>query len=261
MDGFTLKKILWSLVMAGNFSMLLLLLCFALFFVKKIRSVAVVLFFLNCAFLLSIAYTPLAQMSISYLEKQYPKRFSQDTEIREATGFVVLGGFIDEDLSDLYDAPQFNGNSDRAIEFLSLIKQYPNKRFVFTGGSPHILERFKSRKNESDYFKDYLDQQKVDLKNIIFERESRDTIENARLTYNLINPKSDEKWVLITSAYHMPRSVALFNKAGWENIIPYPVDYRSKKQYHPSLTDNLKLFEIAQKEFLALIWYRANNQI
>ena len=44
----------------------------------------------------------------------------------------------------------------------------------------------------------------------------------------MIKPKRDEKWVLVTSAYHMPRAVSLFEAAGW-NIIPYPVDYHTPK--------------------------------
>ena len=48
--------------------------------------------------------------------------------------------------------------------------------------------------------------------------------ENAVYSYNLLSPKPNERWVLVTSAYHMPRSMGSFRKAGWMPI-PYPVDY------------------------------------
>ena len=60
----------------------------------------------------------------------------------------------------------------------------------------------------------------------MFESQSRNTYENAAYSFSLIKPQKKEKWVLITSAYHMPRAVGVFRKSGWE-VIPYPVDYQT----------------------------------
>ena len=66
----------------------------------------------------------------------------------------------------------------------------------------------------------------LDVNRVIFESQSRNTYENAVYSYNLIKPKKKEKWVLITSASHMPRAVGVFRKTNWE-VIPYPVDYQT----------------------------------
>ena len=57
------------------------------------------------------------------------------------------------------------------------------------------------------------------------ERRSRNTQENAEFSKALVAPKEGERWLLVTSAFHMPRSVGLFRKAGFA-VEPYPVDWR-----------------------------------
>ena len=57
------------------------------------------------------------------------------------------------------------------------------------------------------------------------ERRSRNTQENAEFSKALVKPKQGERWLLVTSAFHMPRSVGLFRKAGFA-VEPYPVDWR-----------------------------------
>jgi uncharacterized SAM-binding protein YcdF (DUF218 family) len=58
------------------------------------------------------------------------------------------------------------------------------------------------------------------------ERQSRNTQENAGLSKTLAAPKPGERWLLVTSAFHMPRSVGVFRKAGFA-VEPYPVDWRT----------------------------------
>ena len=58
----------------------------------------------------------------------------------------------------------------------------------------------------------------------MFEDRSRNTHENAVFSHALAQPKPGETWVLITSAFHMPRAVGAFRRAGW-TVVPYPVDY------------------------------------
>ena len=79
----------------------------------------------------------------------------------------------------------------------------------------------------ADVAKRLFKEQGLDTSRIIFERESRNTWENAVFTKNLVKPKVGEKWVLITTAWHMPRSMGVFCKLEWD-VIPYPVDYQTK---------------------------------
>ncbi|TIU18533.1 MAG: YdcF family protein, partial [Mesorhizobium sp.] len=61
---------------------------------------------------------------------------------------------------------------------------------------------------------------------LILENRSRNTYENAVFTRELVTPKPGETWLLVTSAFHMPRAKALFDKAGFATV-PWPVDYRT----------------------------------
>ena len=74
----------------------------------------------------------------------------------------------------------------------------------------------------------------------------------------LIKPADGERWVLVTSAFHMPRAMASFRRAGWRGITPYPVDFRSaafRDQISWDLTEHLRELNIAVKEYLGLAAY------
>jgi len=61
---------------------------------------------------------------------------------------------------------------------------------------------------------------------LMMERRSLNTRENAEFTKAMVSPKSGERWLLVTSAHHMPRSVGIFRRVGFE-VEPYPVDWRT----------------------------------
>ena len=85
------------------------------------------------------------------------------------------------------------------------------------------------------------------------ERRSRNTQENVEFSKAMVAPKSGERWLLVTSAFHMPRSVGLFRKAGFA-VEPYPVDWRVGGKsdllaFFPVADDGLGRTEIALREF------------
>ncbi len=98
----------------------------------------------------------------------------------------------------------------------------------------------------------------MDEERLIFEKESMTTVDNAVFTKKLIDPQPNQRWILVTSAFHMSRSVGIFNKVGWRNIIPYPTDYMSEGEYAIGLSTffdlgrSIRLTRIALKEMIAL---------
>jgi uncharacterized SAM-binding protein YcdF (DUF218 family) len=97
------------------------------------------------------------------------------------------------------------------------------------------------------------------------ERRSRNTLENAEFTKALLAPKAGERWLLVTSAFHMPRSVGLFRKAGFA-IEPYPVDWRVGGRGDLFALNNIALdglgrTDTAMREWMGLIAYRATGKI
>ena len=94
---------------------------------------------------------------------------------------------------------------------------------------------------------------------ILIESDARNTYENAVLTKRLLHPEPGTRWVLVTSAYHMPRSVGVFREAGYD-VIPFPVDFRtrgSQDAWRPfdSIAAGLQRTDLAVKEWMGLLAY------
>jgi uncharacterized SAM-binding protein YcdF (DUF218 family) len=94
---------------------------------------------------------------------------------------------------------------------------------------------------------------------ILLEEKSRSTHENAVYAKEMIRPTPGQTWVLVTSAFHMPRAVASFDGVGW-SVIPYPVDFkidpRTGLSAGFSLLDGLSAATLAGKEWAGLLGYR-----
>ena len=94
---------------------------------------------------------------------------------------------------------------------------------------------------------------------LVFEEQSRNTHQNAVLTRALVQPKPGETWLLVTSASHMPRAMGVFRRAGWGDIIPWPVNYRTGRSaaamYDAPFPDRLGQVEWAVREYIGLTAY------
>ncbi len=138
---------------------------------------------------------------------------------------------------------------------MALGRQYPEAKLVFTGGTGSLTgQEYKA----AGVAKVLFEQQGLDLSRITFERESRNTYENALLTKKLVQPDKGETWLLITTAWHMPRSVGIFCKQQWP-VIPYPVDHATDPDdlfsIRFSLAGNLRNLNIATREWIGLFAY------
>ena len=139
-------------------------------------------------------------------------------------GIVVLGGAITLDVSAARGAVALNEAAERITVAVELARRYPNARIIFSGGSNFLLA--------SDAVEAAIAVQEFEALGIAHERitaeeQSRNTIENAVFSQLLANPKPGERWMLVTSAYHMPRAMAAFRAAGFP-IEAYPVDWRTR---------------------------------
>ena len=98
---------------------------------------------------------------------------------------------------------------------------------------------------------------------ITWEAQSRNTAENARLSYEMIQPAPEESWILVTSAFHMGRAIASFEAVGWPSITPYPVDSRTaafSETIGWGLSGKLDTFNIAVKEWVGRLVYSATGR-
>jgi len=206
--------------------------------------------------LVVVGFTPLGNLMLSPLESRFPK---WDPAKGAPDGIIVLGGPVDSDLSVLYGMPVTVAGADRIIQAAALARRYPNARILFTGGSANLIA---TEAKEADVGAEILVSLGVAKERLILERQSRNTYENAVFSKAMIAPKPGERWLLVTSAYHMPRSVGLFRKAGFP-VEPYPVDWRVGRVLD---IDGISLLglrraDIAVREWVGLAAYRLRGRI
>ncbi len=138
--------------------------------------------------------------------------------------------------------------------------QYPDAVHLFTGGTGSLTrQEYKSTDVVRQLFRDL----GLDASKIIFESDSRNTYENGKYSRELINPKAGEIWVLITTAWHMPRAVGVFEKQGW-SVIPFPVDHYTLPENGFDLNlnffGNLGDLKTAVREWVGLAAYYATGK-
>jgi uncharacterized SAM-binding protein YcdF (DUF218 family) len=236
------------LIALGLFAALLLLTRFAAFG----RGLLVIVILV-----LAIAgLSPLGNILLSPLESRFP---AWDASRGAPDGIVVLGGPIDADVSVVHGMPVTLGGADRLIQAAALARRYPNARILFTGGSANLIT---AGAKEADYAAEILTSLGIAKERLILERQSRNTYENAVFSKAIVTPKPGERWLLVTSAYHMPRSVGLFRKVGFA-VEPYPVDWRVGDilDFDGNVILGLRRTDIAVREWMGLIAYRLRGRI
>ena len=203
--------------------------------------------------------SPLGKILLYPLESRFP---AWDAARGAPDGIIVLGASIEADLSVAHGTPVVRGAPDRIIAAAALAKRYPNARVVFSGGSANLIS---NDAREADFASAIFESLGVDKSRLIMERRSRNTQENAEFSKALVAPKDGERWLLVTSAFHMPRSVGLFRKAGFA-VEPYPVDWRVGGRDDLMVFSNVAIeglgrTDLAVREWMGLIAYRVAGKI
>lgn len=179
---------------------------------------------------------PLGNLLLYALESRFP---AWDPSAGAPDGIIVLGGPIEPELSAAHGMPVIHGSPDRIFAGAALARRYPNARIIYTGGSPNLIS---NDAREADFAAAIFESLGVDKSRLILERASRNTYENAVFSKALAEPKPGERWLLVTSAFHMPRSIGLFRKAGFA-VQAYPVDWRVGTNVRDVLTLTMMLNE------------------
>ena len=169
--------------------------------------------------LLLIGFFPVGSWLLYVLESRYPP----NPELQQVDGIIALSGALDPMRTELWNQVVVGDAAERNFTFMRLAREFPKAKLVYTGGASSMInQNYKA----ADVAKRLFKEQGLDLSRITFESESRNTWENGLFTKRLVTPKEGKRWVLITTAWHMPRSVGVFCKLGWD-VIPYPVDFQT----------------------------------
>ncbi len=206
------------------------------------------------ALLAAAAMTPLGFLLVAPLEDRFPE---PPADLAAPDGIIVLGSAVNDEISSARGQTVL-AEGDRATEAAILAKRYPAARVVYSGGSGSLIPTVST---EALAARRLLADLGVDPARVTLEDRSRNTEENARFTAALVHPQPSQRWLLVTSAFHMPRAMGAFEKAGF-NVIAFPVGYRTLGRGYGLLWESdparsLRTFEIALREWIGLAAYRA----
>jgi uncharacterized SAM-binding protein YcdF (DUF218 family) len=254
---FVLSKTIGIALLPANFLIGIALLG-AILLATRIASFGRELLVASVVLLAVCGFSPLGDLLLYPLEARFPP---WDPARGAPDGIVVLGGGIDADLSASHGTVVFTRAADRVVEAAALARQYPKARIIYSGGSANLID---ADAREADYAAAIFERLGVARDRLTMERRSRNTRENAEFSKQLAAPKSGERWLLLTSAFHMPRSIGVFRKVGFP-VEPCPVDWRTGGsgdvlKFSPLVLDGLERTEIAVREYLGLVAYRISGK-
>lgn len=203
------------------------------------------------ALFIAVIVLPVGNSLLLPLEERFP----QPNPLPEKVdGIIMLGGAQLPLLTRAHGQPALNARAERMTTFLALARQYPQAMLVFSGGSGELLHQDVS---EAETVRLFLRQQGFDADRVRYESVSRNTYENAINSKALVQPKTGETWLLVTSAADLPRAVGIFRHIGWP-VVAIPCDYNAlRAEWAPSssLLDALLTIRSGLHEWIGLAVY------
>lgn len=251
---FLVSKLFWTFARPESWILLLLLASAFAFRRNRVRT-GKNLLLASIVLILAIGTLPIGDVLLRPLETRFPPSPDADSP----AGIIVLGGGEDGQTMRATGLPEVNDAGDRFLAGLALARRHPDARLIFTGGSAAVIgERVSGAEVAQRIFADM----GIAPDRIFLEGASRNTAENAVLTRALIEDPGAGPWILVTSAFHMPRAMGAFCRAGWRGIVAYPIDYRAMGGGGVGwdLAARLHSFNIAVKEWIGLVAYRATGR-
>jgi uncharacterized SAM-binding protein YcdF (DUF218 family) len=227
---YSVSKALWLIAQPTHLLSLLMVLGTVLLFTRR-RRLGLGLMALDALLILTIAVLPVGHWLMATLEDRFPPPGQMPGHV---DGVIMLGG-------------------EESIAFADLARRYPKAKLVFAGGGPMLQNRALRKVDAAPNSSQWMG---IDTSRITFERESRNTLEDVVSAKAVVHPTRDETWILITSAFHMPRSVGLFRAQGWR-VVPYPVDFQTRAGPDNAVSSvdfahNIDQLSVALKEWIGM---------
>lgn len=250
-------RILWMVAQPISVVTLLIVLGLVLLWAKRRRLAATALI-LATALLALFSYTTFAYVLVAPLEN----RFVRPAEPAHIDGIVVLGGAMDTEVNTARRSWELKRSGDRFVETLRLALRHPEARILIAGAGATLAEGQDSEAEAgARFFRDF----GIAEERLLLENESRNTEENAVNARAIAQPKPGETWLLVTSAFHMPRSVGLFRRADFP-VVPWPTDYMAPGNDWVGLklgeaSENLAISNTALREWIGLFGYYLTGRI
>ncbi len=244
MDFFSLSKTVWFFAAPSH----LLVWILALGVLSWRSWFGRILIIGVAGFLVLLQFVPLGDWAVASLENQFPR----GPWPAHVDGVLELGGGLNSTILTRRGVPGATSEG-RVVATFEAARRYPKARIVFSGGGDPqaVPEAVVAR---------YVLEGQLGLPpgRVLYEKRSRDTFENFLYSKPLAKPAPGETWLLVTSAFHMPRAMAVARQAGWA-MIPWPSDYLTTGQtglYHQGESGNLEDLDLAAHEWVGLLAYR-----
>jgi uncharacterized SAM-binding protein YcdF (DUF218 family) len=206
------------------------------------------------------AFTTFGYLLISPLET----RFVRPPEPARIDGIVVLGGGIDSDITTTMHNWEFNRSGDRYVEALRLALTHPEAKVIIAAGPAGA---FAAPNDEPEAYAAarFFEAFGIAKERLLIDDKSRNTDENAVNAKALAGDASGQTWLLVTSAFHMPRSVGLFRAVDFP-VVPWPADYLASGAEGvglklDQLPENMAVTSIALREWSGLLGYKLAGKI
>jgi len=249
---YILSKLFWFVADPQALGILLVLLAPALaVFGRRRLSLSALL--PGAAILALISFSTFGAVLMAPLES----RFARPAFPEHVDGIVLLGGGLDPNVSAATHSYAFNEAGDRFTETLLLARRYPDARILITGG---VGEFGGSGDGDAVAGERFFIDMGIDPQRLILEPNARNTKENADFSKPLADPQPGQTWLLVTSAFHMPRSVGIFREIDFP-VVPWPTDYRTpgRSSFAADFNKpavNAQFASIAIREWIGLLAYR-----
>jgi len=256
---FPLSKFYWYVSTPLHLLAIVLAVGALLLWTRRHRRLGRAIVSATVALLLAFALLPVGAWLMWPLATRFPALAEPPADL---AGIVLLTGDVVNAIeSEAAGQPVPGDNVDRLVEFLRLARLRPQARLVVTGG---IGSLDRSRPPEAPWIAEYMVALGVPRGRILVETEARNTAENARFTKAMVQPAAGERWAVVTSAYHMPRSIGCFRGAGWEVLAaPSIPRVEERELWEPPLRLHRDLERIgtAMHEYVGLLAYRLNGYV
>ena len=246
-----ISKFIWLFFTPLNFIILLLTVGLLFNLINK-KLLSKIFYIFSLMYFILVGVFPTGGLLLFKLEQYYQ---SPPIIPNNIAGILILGGPTSVGLTVAHNQVSFNEAGERLTESVKIINKYNPEKIIFSGGSQ------KQTFNDSHSYvaKKFFSEMGIDVSKINFEFKSRNTYENILFSKQIAHPKKNEKWLIITSSFHMKRTMNIAEKIEWD-FIPYPVDFRSGKKltsFKPSfdLLENFNSFNLAFHEIVGLITY------
>jgi uncharacterized SAM-binding protein YcdF (DUF218 family) len=248
---FVLSKIFWTAAQPFSLVCILLLVGTAAVWTGW-RRLGLALLTATVGLVAITGFTNLGGILLSPLEDRFPAPAAAPAHV---DGIVVLGGFLDGYVDAKRGGYELDAAADRIVETLRLAMRYPDARVIVSGGTGDLIVNSEGDATGAERFFAAFG---LSGSHFEYDTRSRNTWQNALYSRELARPGPNQTWLLVTSAWHMPRAVGCFRRAGFA-VVPWPVDYRTGPREGFAISGDalggMSLTTLALKEWIGLAAY------